>query len=491
MRVADSASQGSVPNILLITTDQQRWDTAGDAKPAWMMTPHFDHLCRTGIVFSRAYADCPVCVPARVSIMTGKTVLAHGMTGNGSSSRAIDRATSLPSCLRASGYQTCAIGKMHFTPQRARHGFDEMVLPDDYYREQQRSGSPLQPMRHGLGQNELYPAMATVPETQTLTSWTTERCVDYLRFRRDPDLPFFLWCSYSKPHPPLDPPEPYYSLYRGAAIAPPAVGDWAYGPACPPIVAETRAGMNSDRLSPETLRAARAAYAGLITQIDYNLGRLFAALQEQGLWRNTLVLYTSDHGELLGDHGLGGKCYGFEGSAHVPFVLHLPPAWTERFHGTVRTEPVTHADILPTLVNLAGGRTPAACDGRDLLAPVRGRAAGRDRLVVAGGSNVRGLSLVEGDWKYMWFEAGGRELLFNLAEDPLETRNLAGEAVQAARCRALRAALVETLLAAGDTRYLQEGGLRAQPVNPASERDLRAGNGYGWITEQADADVRH
>jgi len=98
---------------------------------------------------------------------------------------------------------------MHFGPERRRHGWDEMILPADYYRQMERSGLPFQPMRHGLGQNELYPTMATVPEALTLTSWTAERCVDYIRERRDPTKPFLLWCSFSKPHPPLDPHETY------------------------------------------------------------------------------------------------------------------------------------------------------------------------------------------------------------------------------------------------------------------------------------------
>ncbi len=190
------------PNILLITTDQQRFDTCGPRAPAWMRTPHFDHLCREGVRFDAAYADCPLCVPARASIMTGKTVYAHGMTGNGDTSKYFGEANTLPTVLRELGYQTAAIGKMHFGPQRCRHGWEEMILPADYYRQMARSGLPFQPMRHGLGQTELYPTLATVPEILTLTSWIAEQCVDYILERRDPTRPFLLWCSFSKPHPP-------------------------------------------------------------------------------------------------------------------------------------------------------------------------------------------------------------------------------------------------------------------------------------------------
>ncbi len=215
------------PNIVLITTDQQRFDTIAPYAPAFMRTPHIDHLMRDGVVFDRAYADCPICVASRASIMTGKYARNHGLPDNQNTSTRIGRENTLPTLLRRLGYQTAAIGKMHFGPERCRHGFDEMILPADYYRHMIRSGSHWQPMRHGLGQNELYPAMATVPECLTLTSWIAEQCVEYIKERRDPTVPFFLWCSFSKPHPPLDPPEPYYSMYRNCALPEPIQSGWS------------------------------------------------------------------------------------------------------------------------------------------------------------------------------------------------------------------------------------------------------------------------
>ena len=182
------------PNIILVTTDQQRFDTLAPYAPTFLRTPHLDHLMRDGVVFDRAYADCPICVASRATILTGKYARTHGLPNNRSTSTAICREGTLPTMLRGLGYQTAAIGKMHFGPERARHGFDEMILPADYYREMSRNGLDLQPMRHGLGQNELYPGMATVPECRTLTSWIAEQCVEYIKVRRDPTAPFFLWC---------------------------------------------------------------------------------------------------------------------------------------------------------------------------------------------------------------------------------------------------------------------------------------------------------
>jgi len=359
------------PNILLVTTDQQRHDTCGPRAPSFMRTPHFDQLCREGVLFTSAYADCPVCIPSRVSIMTGKYVSSHQHT-TGPTSRVMGRDKTMPTYLHDLGYQTAAIGKMHFGPQRARHGFDEMILPDDYYRMMERSGNPLQPMRHGLGQNELYPTLSTVPESMTLTSWTAEQCVEYIRERRDPTLPFFLWCSFSKPHPPLDPPEPYYSMYRNCPIPEPVFGDWSDDQHCPLPMKRSREEGSFDQISSEVIREARAAYYGLITQIDHNMGRVFAALQDKGLFNDTFIIYTSDHGEYLGDHHMGKKGFFHEPSAHVPFVVRLPKSWENRKNGEQISDVVTLADILPTVVAAAGGSCSDDVDGLNLAGLVRG-----------------------------------------------------------------------------------------------------------------------
>jgi arylsulfatase A-like enzyme len=344
-------------------------------------------------------------------------------------------------------------------------------------------------MRHGLGQNELYPSLATVPECQTLTAWTAEQCVDYIRERRDPTAPFFLWCSFSKPHPPLDPPEPYYSMYRGCAIPPRARGDWTADDFCPPILRSTRKGMKHDLVPDEIWREARAAYYGLVTQIDYTIGRVLGALQETGLYGETLILFTSDHGELLGDHDAGGKCYFYEGSAHVPFILRAPRSWGPRGHGLQCSAPVTLADVLPTLVDAAGGRAPATADGVSLLPLLEeGAEPPRKYVVGVGGANVRQVAITDGRWKYLWFPQGGREQLFDLAADPYEQTDQADSApMEGDR---LRRALIEELVRRGSD-YLADGRLAVEPVERIAERDLRAGCGQGFATEYQPSDTRH
>ncbi|MEA3335038.1 MAG: sulfatase-like hydrolase/transferase [Chloroflexota bacterium] len=483
------------PNILLITTDQQRFDTVGERAPGFMRTPHFDMLAREGITFSRAYADCPICVPSRVSIMTGKTIFNHGMTYFGDTATVIDRNTSLPGSFRQLGYQTAAVGKMHFgPPERVRHGFDEMILPADYYLWMTRSGIPYQPMRHGLGQNELYPGMATVPENLTLTAWTAEQCVEYIRARRDPSIPFFLWCSFTKPHPPLDPPEPYYSMYRNSPIPEPVFGDWSDDEHCPEVLKRFRQQWSNDLIPPEIIREARAAYYGLITQIDYNMGRVFAALQDMKLLKHTLILYTSDHGEMLGDHHCGGKMYFHEGSAHVPFVLRLPKRWENREHGTICDTPVTMADILPTLVTAAGGEPPDDVDGVDVLSLARNDASSSERHLIATGriypdGDPEYLAITDGRWKYIWYPEGGTEQLFDLDTDPCELTELAGLAAHRAKSDELKQILTRRL--EHRPEFVEDGQLIVRELQGDSERDRRNRPWPGYHTEYHLADVRH
>ena len=505
-----SASPSHRPHVVLITTDQQRFDTTGPAAPRWLRTPHLDHLAREGVSFSRAYADCPVCIPSRISIMTGTQGFTHGMLGNGKlpdGTLPIDPARSLPARMRALGYQTVAIGKMHFEPQRARYGFDEMILPDDYYHWMRTQGLSLgagKPMDHGLGQNELYPGMATVPESYTLTAWTVDQCVDYVKRRRDPTRPLFLWCSFSKPHPPLDPPEPYYSMYRHNPDCPlpdPWVGDWSAADSerLPEAFRRAREAWSLDQIPPEVLREARAAYYGLITQIDYNIGRLFAAFQDSSEFNDTAFLFTADHGELLGDHRSGAKSFWYEGSAHVPFILRLPPSVRDRPVGITVDSPVCLADVYTTCIAVAGSEQPGgggavgtdAVDGQNLIAVAQGHARGRAWLEGAcGRPQPMWHGLTDGRWKYVSYFGDGIEQLFDLATDPHELHDLAvvpAHRDQLARCR-------DTLvsrLSERDSPLVQGGRLMQLDLPAESEAQRRARPWPGYHTTEYHVDVRH
>lgn len=448
--------------------------------------------------FDAAYATTPICVPSRLTVLTGQSAVRHGMTHNGASRDVLPPgARTLPARLGELGYATIGIGKMHFTPPRAHHGFEELILPDDYYRQARRMS--VLPMRHGLGQNELHPGMATVPEAQTLTSWLSEQAVDHIHHRRDPTRPMFMWLSYTKPHPPLDPPEPYYSMYQDAPIPDPVVGDWAGDVDAPAAFVRQRRRGSFDLLDDATIRAARAAYYGLVTQIDYNLGRVLAALQDIGELDRTMIVFTSDHGEFLGDHGSGNKVFFHEASAGVPMIVRPPVSDTRVAPGTVVTTPVSLADVLPTFVAAAGSSVDSAADdidGEDLVQLATDPAG--DRLITAVASGDAGppgqpyyLAVTDGRHKYIWYPEGPAEQLFDLEADPHERHDFASRPNAGELLARWRERLVAAVREAGGERYLDGDQLpEVAPLgDTAAEQRARAWPGYH--TDDFSLDVRH
>ena len=433
------------PNILLITTDQQRFDTIHALGNQIIRTPHLDLLAREGIAFTRAYADCPMCIPARWTIMGGQRAATFGHAYyEDRVPLAVDPAKTVPGLLSRAGYQTQAMGKMHFWPLRARYGFDNTRILDDYYRHMAQHPEYGLPMRHGLGQNEFYPTSATVHESRTLTAWTVDQSIDFLE-TRDPTAPFFLWTSFSKPHPPFDPPAPYDTMYQGKAMPQPVQGDWLQRLHDTTGSSWDNRVHGDDAITGDTRDDALRAYYGLITQIDYNLGRLFARMYELKLWDNTMILFTSDHGEMLGDHCGFGKGSYFEGSAHVPFIIKpikdsMAPA--AKFIDT----PVTHSDILPTIISqvqdgaaiLSGVQT----DGINVLGTI-------DRECIQGEWAHTRHFITDGRFKYLYHLNGGVELLFDLESDPREEHDLSQAPGFQLDCARLRQALCDRLQAVG------------------------------------------
>src|SRR5690606_19956465 len=210
---------------------------------------------------------------------------------------------------------------------------------------------------------ELHAEGEAVTESMTLESRIAEQCVRYFRDRRDPTFPFFLWASFSKPHPPLDPPEPYASMYARETMPEPVVGDWSRDDSGPAAFLRQRQRGGYDLLSPSVIAAARAAYYGLVTHVDYALGRILAALQAADLLGETTILFTSDHGEFLGDHRAGNKVMFHDVSARVP-LLYRPA--DKALAGETSDALVTHTDVAATVLAAAGGTVPDDWDGVDL-----------------------------------------------------------------------------------------------------------------------------
>jgi arylsulfatase A-like enzyme len=451
------------PNILLITTDQQRFDTIAALGNEHIHTPHLDWLTDEGFTFTRCYADSPICMPSRATIMVGKHGYTTGLTGNSNNIMPMAVNPTLPGLLTQAGYQTRAQGKMHFHPMRANYGFEHMELPMDYHRERHRRGHEGLPKEHGVGENETDPVISTVDETHSLTHWTIAQSIDFIE-TRDETRPFFLWTSFTKPHPPFDPCANYWALYANRSVPEPAMGDWSS------IVEKTPQGFlqptymltNVYRSSAEKIRDMRRAYYACITQIDYQLGLLFARLRELNLLENTWIIFTSDHGDMQGDHHMGCKTVFLEGSAHVPLIVRPPAAaWDKKPHGGSRVSSLTTlADIMPTILRIAGVEVPADLDGVDLMS-LTDKAA-PDRTFYGSCANQM-YAVIEGPLKYTWTSIGGGELLFNLSEDPYEKRNLATDEKRRGELEAMRGKMIEWMRKT-NCKWLQNGKLEPGPA---------------------------
>lgn len=472
------------PNMVFIVLDQWRGDCLGIADSRHpVMTPHMDQIAYEGIWFQRAYADCPLCMPQRATMLTGYTGSQHGMPYNflAGPRSPIPVERSLPYRLtREAGYQTKAVGKMHFYPERARFGFEHITLhPDDYINWLEDQGYGGLYRGHGLGGNEVYPAVSAVPERYTLTNWTVDQSIQFLS-QRDPEHPFFLWLVFEAPHSPFDPPEPYDRLYDDFTIPEAVYGDWVETAQEPASIIEQRISNKADRITPEVLRRLRRHYYGQITHIDYQLGRFFGELKRLGLYDNTVIVMTSDHGEHLGDHRLFAKYTFLESSARIPLILKMPAA-----HPIAQRridQPVLTADIPVTLMTLAGLEPPSDADGQSLLRLP-------DERIIFGETHYSAFA-TDSRWKYIYYLDGGVEHFFSVLDDPDDQHNLADSAMYQAQQEMLKEAL-RSYLQRHQRPVLDEHGqfrvthrtldidqLRAMN-NAAWRGPLRYGQGYG------------
>lgn len=448
------------PNVVLICADQWRGDCLSGAGHPVVRTPHLDALAARGARFDRAYSATPSCIPARAALMTGAAQDTHGRVGY-EEGVPWSYPVTLAREFGRHGYQTHAVGKMHVHPERERLGFDEVVLHDGYlscsragtrraelyddylpWLRQQSQDAAADYFAHGVDCNSVVARPWDKAESLHPTSWITSMGLRFLD-RRDPGSPFLLMLSYHRPHPPYDPPAWAFQEFLDREIDEPVIGDWTQ------VWEHHRQDHRPDayvaHYDAETVRRARAAYYASIRHVDLQLNRFLTGLVEHGLADDTWVLFTSDHGEMLGDHHMYRKAYPYEGSARVPLVLAGPGSKP----GVVCDDVVELRDVLPTLLDCAGLAVPDSVDGRSLLPlaqggphPVREWLHGEHELL---GESFQWV--VDDRWKYIWLSGSGREQLFDLRKDPRETRDLvatpAGES--AAVLERLRARLVGAL----------------------------------------------
>ena len=448
------------PNILLLMADQFRADCVGANGNRAIRTPNLDAVARTGISFPRAYSSTPSCTPARAGLLTGWAPWRHGMLGYG---RVAERyGNEMPRMLREAGYYTMGIGKMHWHPQRNLHGFHRTLVDEsgrieapgfvsDYRQWFRREAPGLDADATGIGWNDYAAKPYGLPEHLHPTRWTGDRAVEFLQGYREPS-PWFLKVSFARPHSPYDPPERFWRMYEDAELPRAVVGRWA-----------ERYARRGDDLRPSTwwgdlgadqVRASRQGYYGAVTFIDEQIGRILAELDRRGEASRTLVVFTSDHGDMTGDHHLWRKTYPYEASARVPMLMR----WPDRLRPVARgpRTPVELRDVLPTFMDAAGVvPRPYAFDGISLLDLAAGRRGASPRYLDLEHSRCYWpesdwTGITDGRHKYIHWSITGEEQLFDLQRDPNELRDLAPEAASSALLRAWRGRMAGHLAARGD-----------------------------------------
>jgi len=465
------------PNILLFFTDQQRFDTIHALGNPVIRTPHLDRLCREGAAFTSTYSPSPVCVPARCSMHYGQYPMNTGCYNNG---MPMPDTRSFMDVLTRAGYRTHGVGKCHFTPDgKALRGFEtrdiqeELSGPGDDYRDwliAEGLGYVEEP--HGM-RGEMYyiPQPSMLPPEKHPVHWIGDRSIQFLEEQSGGDRPWMLFSSFIHPHPPFAPPVPWHKLYRAPLMPLPKV------PQDPEHLhtfinrKQNRYKYRDQGIDQNLTRNIKAFYYACISFIDYQVGRVLATLEKTGQLDDTLILFTADHGEHLGDYNCFGKRSMHDTCARVPLLARLPG----RFEGGRRCDtPVSLVDVAPTLFGATGvdGRE-MALDGVDLANVLNG-AAERDTVhsqIGREGERQGGAiyTTVTPRWKYAYSAPDDKEFLFDRVMDPQETRNRAGLRMTQAALKALREKTMDWLRSGGETDGLDGEHWRRIPAPEISD----------------------
>lgn len=431
------AGTSKLPDFLLIMPDQMRGDCLSALKHPVVRTPNLDQLAREGVLFRRGYSTVPSCIPARYALLTGMSPQASGVVGY--RSKRITEPT-LPGVLGKAGYATVLVGRtMHQNPPNKSVGYQKEILGstyvdnDDYDREllkaaPESGGISAVIKRAGVTTNFWEANPWPLADEWHPTAWAV-RTARKIVADMPAGQPLFLTASLFAPHPPLFPPKNYFDAILKADLPAPAHGDWVNWRELP-----TKRVDAGDRvlLTGDVLRKAQAGYYGSIEHIDEQIAPLIAAFKARSekAGRPWVIVFTSDHGEMLEDHGYFRKCEPYEGATNIPFIV----AGSKElgFQTGVRAhQPVALEDVMPTLLALAGIQPPSEMTGVNLLSALRDAAAvGRKVLHSEHAPCYNAAqafqSLTDGHFKYIWRPANGREQLFNLDTDPREEHDLSG-----------------------------------------------------------------
>lgn len=414
-------------NVLLILSDEHARNTLGCYDNSLVSTPNLDRLAAGGTRFNRAYTPSPVCVPARASIATGRHV--H-QTGCWSNAQPYDGSIrSWGHRLIDAGHRVVSVGKLHYRSEKDFNGFDEEIVPLHV-----RDGIGWVHGLLGREKGAVWPGTAHFaeeigPGSCDYTRYDMRICQESCRWLRDeaptpPDKPWAMCVSFVSPHYPLIVPQRYFDLYDPESLDPPRCNSTEE--LCThPVVSGIRRFFNYDEHFDQRGRMiAKASYYGLCSFLDDHIGALLKALEDSGQAADTVVIYTSDHGEMAGNHGMWTKCNMYEESVGIPMIV-AGPGIPE---GRVTEQPASLIDLYPTLLDVAGvtrDELDRSLPGTSLRTLAVAEVS--DRPVLSeyhdGGSITGMFMLRQGDWKFVSYP-GYPPQLFNLRQDPHEKRDL-------------------------------------------------------------------
>ena len=474
MAEASSAPEADKPNVLLICTDHWPGLLTRPAGHPVVMTPTIAQLARCGVHYTNAYSACPACLPARRSLMTGTTQRTQGQRTN--KSTPMPDLPTLAQTFRCGGYQAFGVGKLHVVPNRDRIGFDDVVLNnegmrkagdhgDDWHQYVTERGYPGQVFAAGMSNVDYMTRNWHLPEDCHPTNWTTREMCRMLH-RRDKRRPGFWYLSYITPHPPLTPLQAYMDLYRDVELDEPVMGEWARDFDSLPYSLRNQVIQYAIHGAPSHEQdLARRAFYAMVTHIDHQIRVVIGYLGEQALLDNTLIVFTSDHGDMLGDHGLWAKAQFYEMSARIPLIIVPPatgPAAGRLVPGATDDRLVELRDIMPTLLDVAGLDCPETVEGVSVLSDER-----REYLHGEMEQDIRSARMMrDRRFKLIYFPVGNRVQLFDIPADPRECHDLADDPEFAEHRARLEKKLIEHFYDK-DLDWVRDGRLTGEPDRPA------------------------
>lgn len=417
------------PNVLVLMADELVWDAFGAAGHPVVKTPHLDRLAARGARFTSAYATWPACVAARMSMLTGKYPDEIGVRGNNDNCDAIG--PGFADYFSEQGYPTMVSGKMHFLGEDQFHGFDYRPIGDYnhsgwYVSDTQGNRQPFDWQQADTdvdNMNDRRPDSARpyIGSVEKSLTWNiTQRGLPWL----DRKTPFLAMFSYLQPHWPWQPPQQYWDQYEGKGDLPRVRYE--------DVPEELRTGISRpstddwDALSENEIRQTRAAYYAMITFVDDEIGKILNELERLGKLDSTIIVFTSDHGEMLGERGTWLKGNYFDPATRIPLLIAYPPVIPA---GTVIDTPVDLTDIFPTLTDLAGMTPPSHVSGESLVPLIQGDFEACNDWATSG-YGTAGM-IRQGTYKLIIPYPDADPWLFDLEKDPDELHNLATDPAQA------------------------------------------------------------